>query len=494
MKKTAYIFIFLGLSTPAWVLGQSDADALRYSQTSLTGTARFVSMGGAFGALGADFSALSYNPAGIGLYRKSEFTFTPSLYTEQTTSYFQGQSGINDKSNFNFGDIGFVFAKPLSRDNATEGWKSLNFAIGYNRLNNFHTRSFYEGVNKNNSYLDYLVQGANNNGAGTPPSSLDPFYQNLAYQTYLINNPDTDRPNLYTGVIPAGGELQRRISETRGSVGEMVLSLGSNYSNRVYIGGTMGIDFLHYEENTSYQEIDKNNSIFDFNNFNLQQNIYTSGVGINFKFGMIYRATDWMRIGAAIHTPTWYSMHDDYNNTMYSNFDNGDSYAFGSPFGSYDYSLTTPFKAIGSLAFVIGKQGLISADYEYLDYSNMHFSDYYSSFTDVNNQIRYTYSSAGNIKVGGEWRFADIFAIRGGYGYYGSPFTSGYAVTGADQSMSTYSGGLGLREASYFIDFAYAYSVSHNYLQLYSLADQSVPGAINKVQTNNFMLTFGFRF
>ena len=51
---------------------QNELDALRYSNTGTGGTARSYAMANAFGALGADLSAFHINPAGLGLYRKSE--------------------------------------------------------------------------------------------------------------------------------------------------------------------------------------------------------------------------------------------------------------------------------------------------------------------------------------------------------------------------------------------------------------------------------------
>ncbi len=496
MKKISIAFIGFALSAPSFVSAQSDIDALRYSQSYLTGTARYVGLGGAFGALGADFSALSDNPGGIGLYRKSEFTFTPSITSEQSTSQFLSQAGSDNKFNFNIGNLGLVFTKPLSRDNTSDGWKSINFAIGYNRLADFNTRTSYQGVNNNNSYLDYILQGAN----GTATQNLDQFYQNLAYQTYLIDT--TYDNNHYRSVIPYAGELQRRSSETSGSSGEVVISLGANYGNRLYIGGTLGIDYLNYTENTNYQELDPNNTIPDFNSFTLAQNLITTGVGVNFKFGMIFSATDWLRLGAAVHTPTFYSMHDDYSNTMTSTFDDGTSYVWSSPQGSFDYSLATPFKAIGSAAFIIGKMGLVSADYEYVDYSNMDLSSSSipGAFFDVNNTIHQKYTATGNIKLGTEWRIATVYRVRAGYDLFGSPFASGEAIPGADQAKTAYSVGFGVRDKGFSVDLAYAYSITHDYVQEYSLFNPtnntpiSVPGAINKIETNNFLLTLGFRF
>ena len=353
---------------------------------------------------------------------------------------------------------------------------------------------------KSNSYIDNILNGDGvnagvNSGSGTPVQNLESFYQFPAFQTYLIDT-IPGNPNYYRGAIPpGGGELQRLSSETSGSSGEVVLSLGANYSNKLYIGGTLGIDFVNYTENSTYQELDPTNVIPDFNSFSLNQYVNTYGAGVNFKFGMIYSATDWLRVGAAVHTPTWYSLHDDYSNTISTVFDNGDQFSYGSPAGSFDYTLTTPFKAIGSVAFIIGKMGLVSADYEYLDYSNMRFSaDDPGTFFDVNNTIRQKYTSTGNMKVGTEWRLADIYRVRAGFDYFGSPYASGVAVSGADLAQTAVSLGFGVRDKAFSIDFGYAYSVAKNYTQQYYLSDESVPGAVNKVETNNFLMTFGFRF
>src|SRR5436190_4102106 len=111
---------------------QTDADALRYSQSSITGTARYTSMAGAFGALGGDFSAVATNPAGLGIYRSSEFTFSPSLYTNQTTSDFLGTKSTESRTNFNIPNLGLVFAKTTQGGG---GWKSWGIGLGLNRIN-----------------------------------------------------------------------------------------------------------------------------------------------------------------------------------------------------------------------------------------------------------------------------------------------------------------------------------------------------------------------
>ncbi len=162
---------------------QTDLDAFRYSQYSLTGTARFTSMGGAFTAVGGDFSSLSQNPAGMAIYRRSELTFTPSIYAGKTSSTFLGNTADDSRYNFNIANVGFVFTQPLTKNDEGEGWKSWNFGIGLNRINNFHSRSFYEGFNLDNSFTDYLAQQAQ----GVGYENLDGYYEYLGYYTYLIN-------------------------------------------------------------------------------------------------------------------------------------------------------------------------------------------------------------------------------------------------------------------------------------------------------------------
>jgi hypothetical protein len=487
MKFIDSIVLSLILIIPVRSYSQTDEDALRYSQINIAGTARYTSMGGAFGALGGDFSTLSWNPAGIAIYRTSEFTFSPSLYLEKTNSEFPGNSTNATKYNFNISNLGFVYTQKVGKDESAYGWKNWNFGFGINRINNFHTKSYYQGVNHDNSLLDYFAEHAD----GTVPENLNAFYENLPYQTYLIN-PDSN--NFYSTVIPSGGELQRRNSTTRGAITEMAISFGGKYSNKLYLGGSLGFDFLRYIEETTYEELDATNSIpGDFNNFSFNQNVTTHGVGINLKLGLIYRAADWVRLGAAFHTPTFYSMTDDFSNSMQSSFDNGDVYSQSSPAGTFDYNLTTPLRAIGSVAFIIGKTGLISADYEFVDYSSAEFDASGVGLSDVNNTIQNKYTAAGNLRIGTEWRYEN-FSFRGGYAMSGSPFNSTYKPSGADMSQNSYSLGLGIRDQDFFIDFGYILSKRTDFFQPYVLNFQGVPGVTNDIYTSNFTITLGAKF
>lgn len=486
-KKIVSFSIFLIHSLTS-VHAQTDADALRYSSGSLTGTARYSAMAGAFGALGGDFTTLSYNPAGIAIYRSSEFTFTPSVYFGNTKSTFSGQTYKDDKSNFNIGNVGLIYTKILSDDYDSPGFKNWNFGFGYNRLNDFHNRTFYQGNNPFNSMLDHFAE----NATGTDPDFLDPFFEDLAYNAYMIN-PDAN--NNYTGVIPDGKEIQRRSSETKGSMGETVFTFGSNYSNKLYAGLTFGFKNIRYVETSVYEEFDPDTAIPYFNRFNFIQDITTTGFGFDMKFGLIFRPTDLVRIGGAIETPTWYGMHDNYINSMTGYLDTGNvqNYPALSPDGFYDYDLTTPFKARGSLAFIFGKNGLLSGDYEYSNYGDAEFYAGGAIFSDVNYLIQRKYKGVHTVRVGTEWLFESI-SLRGGASYTSSPMNDVYISEGSDFSKMSYSGGIGFREKNLFADLSYVYTSSDEYFQPYSLQNEEVPGVKSKIINSNFLLTFGVKF
>ena len=469
---------------------QTDVDALRYSQMFPGGTARSMAMGDAFGALGGDFSCLSMNPAGIGLFRKNEFTFTPSILDMRTSSTYLGQTSDAAKYNFNISNIGYV-SNHLVRGANPEGWQNWNFGIGYNRTNSFNTNVNFTGVNNSNSLLDYFIQ----QGSGTTPGNIEntyPFDAGLAYATYLINPKGNDSTN-YLSVLPNHGEIQKMNINTTGSMGEMVISLGGNFANKLYFGATLGIDFLNYNENSMYSETNDHATYPDFKEFDLNRTLNTTGTGVNLKMGMIYRANNFIRFGLAVHTPTFYSMHDDYSASMTSKFDTA-TYSMQPSTGSFDYNLTTPLRVIGSIAFIVGQHGVISGDYEFVDYSSAMLSDNANDFSDVNQTILTKYNGASNIRLGTEWKFGGI-SLRAGYALYGSPFSSNATPpNSANMTTTNYSIGLGVRDRELSLDFGYVYSISKQYYLPYSLSDQPVQGSINTFQNNIFVMTIGYRF
>src|SRR5688572_2230894 len=289
---------------------QNEVDALRYSYTGFGGTARFGAMAGSFGALGGDFSSLSTNPAGIAIYRKGELTFTPSLFHQTTSSTYYGGTAVDDKYNFNFNNIGIVLAATDDGEKAL--WKGIALGFGYNRLANYNNRIYFEGKNDQSSLLDVFWANAQNE---TEIDNLDPFGSQLAFYVGVIDT--TSAGNYYT-VIPNYGSKQTMSMDIRGSLGETVISLGGNYMDKLYIGGTFSFPNVKYSQESTFTESVENDSVYGFQNYSYNSYLSTRGSGFGFKFGMIYRPADWIRIGGAVHTPTVLRLNDSYSNDMTS--------------------------------------------------------------------------------------------------------------------------------------------------------------------------------
>lgn len=482
MKKRHFLVLSMGLLCALHGYSQNDIDAMRYSQLTFGGTARFNSMAGSMGALGGDISTLSFNPAGIGIFRKSELSISPSVFFQGTSSTYRNVNSSDSRLNFNLGNIGLVATFKL-RDTAS-GWRSLNFGFGYNRTNNFYNRVSINGNNTTSSLLDTYVADAN----GQNPSSFDAFSTDLAYQTYLINPISKTDTTHYNHVIKHYGERQSKSIESKGSMGETDLSFGGNYRDVFFVGASLGIVNARYSEDFVYSETDEKDTIKGFKSFTLKQFLDSKGSGINFKLGVIVKATDWLRLGAAIHTPTRISMNDIYSNSMKSDVEKY-KYEAASPEGNFNYSIITPFRAMGSVGFIINKFGLLNVDYEYVNYKNARLTSSPNVFGDVNTYIRNQYTSAQNLRIGGEVRF-DPICFRAGYALYGSPFKSGL---NEKANRTSYTAGIGYRKNVFFVDFAFVYNTHTDYSYLY---DPFFNDAVvkNKYVSNSYVLTLGLRF
>ncbi|MDF2435707.1 MAG: hypothetical protein K0Q95_83 [Bacteroidota bacterium] len=482
MKKIIFTGGF-GLLCSIFSFAQNDIDAMRYSQTTFGGTARFNSMAGSMGAIGGDFSTLSFNPAGIGVFRRSEFSFTaPSLVYKNTSSSYLGKNAGDTKLSVNIGNIGLVGTIVLK--DTSSGWKSVNIGVGYNRTNDFNYRMDITGNNKESSLLDVFAADANNT---VDPDKFDGFSTGLAWTTYLINPSFLDTTQ-YDHVIYNYGQTQRKTVESSGHMGEFTASFGGNYKEKLMVGATVGLIKARYEEESNYQEYDEFDSIQYFESFNYVNKLSSVGTGVNVKLGMIVKPNDWLRLGLAFHTPgaIWFSDH--YSSTMNSDLEDGYTYADSSQDGSFRYSVITPYRAIASAGFIINKTALINIDYEYVDYSTAQLNSHPNVFTDVNSGIRSKYKATGNLRVGGEVRL-DPIALRAGYAMYGSPFRNGDNSTAF---RSSYTAGIGYRLNHFFMDFAY---VLGKYSETSYLYD---PGISKPVRSNyrssSFILSLGFRW
>lgn len=478
MKKIFAILTAIIVSSALYA--QNENDALRYSLINYGGTARFAGMSGAYGAVGADFSSLSQNPGGIALYRKSEFTITPVLSSNNTASNYLGTSVSDSRTTMYLGNVGYVFSQNLKGQAGP--LVNIQFGFGVNQLARFNNRMTISGFNNNNSFLTPYVDEVNYTGAS--PNDWDDFGVGLAYDVNLIYYDSTNMR--WAADMEYGGIQQTKSVETQGSMNETVLSAGANIADKLFLGITFAFPFIRYEEYSVYTENDTKDLNSYFNSFKRNEYLYTRGTGFNFKAGFIFMPVEFIRIGGAIHTPTnFYNMSDSYHTTMNSYFSGSEDYYEDSPSGYFEYELETPLRAMGSVAVLLGKYGLISADYEYIDYSDASMQAYDYSFSEENSAIKTQYTASNNLRLGAELK-AGIMAFRGGYSFSESPFRD----SGKTGERNGYSFGIGVREKGYFADFSYNHSNTETNYYLYGTA----PAANNRLRTNAYSLTLGFRF
>ncbi|MEI8114320.1 MAG: hypothetical protein WCI54_11855 [Bacteroidia bacterium] len=501
MKKLVYTVSIVLL---AWsTFAQDLTDALRYSNYHISGTARSTAMGNAFGALGGDFSSLSINPAGAAVYRSGEFTFTSSVGKSSVDGNYlnNGSTATDSRYTGSINNIGYVTTIPTGANSET-GLVSLSFGMGFNRLGGFSANMLAEGSNTNSSLLKYFTNNANN--PYTTPDNLDPYYERLAWDTYLLNYDDQNKQ--YFNDISDNGYKQsvRKTTQREGHINEYLLAFAANFNHKLYIGGTLGIHDVYFKENASLMEFDANNNIPYFNDFNFNTSLSTSGYGFNVKLGAIYKPTTNLRLGLAIHTPTFYNLHDTYNSGMNSSItyvSDGKTEKYSAKpdkAGIYDYAVSTPLKIVFSGAYVIGKSGLISVDYEVVDYSTAKLnkgSDGYDFF-DQNAEIKKAYRMVGNLHVGGEFRVDKNFSLRAGYENYPNAFNTSYLDSRSqhiDKPYSTISGGFGFKQGSFFFDAALQHVIDQQSIKLYpdANANEMIQYSTNQ---NNLIFTLGYKF
>lgn len=496
MKRIS-ILILAVLSVFTGVKAQNVDDALRYSQIFYGGTARFMSMGGAFTALGGDISTLGQNPAGIGVFRASELTISPQLFNIKTTAGFNGK--MSDKlSNFNLSQIGLV-SNIISNNNET-GLITLNIGYSFNRTNNLNQSILIKGVNNTSSMADYWAALGNQDGGkyfqdlkGAEENAFDAWVMDTitgsggySYGTAFSNYGDNP-PSKY-------GQTVRRLISNEGSLGEHQISIGGNYSNKLFFGATLGITKLNYTSHYEHLETVNTPLASNLQNFTYTDHFEDKGTGYSLKFGAIYKPVDAVRIGLAFHSPTWYKINEYYYNDLTSSFTDGGKYEFATTASRFGYALSTPYRVLAGIGVQIRKVALLSADYEFVDYSTARFSDYGDTYdySVKNMAIKNSLKSANNVRLGAEVRLSQLY-LRGGYGYYGKAFKAGEDNSNLD--YSSLSVGAGFREQNISLDFAFTH---FTYSQDYSLypVDLNVNSAVANLNTmkNMFTFTLGYKF
>ncbi len=501
MKKI--IFLTLIIACHLFANAQTADDALRYSLTKYNSTARSAAMGGAFGALGGDFSSISINPAGLGVYRSAELTLSSNIRMSKA----ENNGFEEEKLSFTIDNLGAVFV--FNENTSQTGWQGINLAFGYNALNNFNTRSISRVDDSANSMTDAWDLEAFPNVV-----NLNEFSAGLAAETELIGFYDSDE--YLSTVLSRENDSydyvrQRKFIKEEGYQGEYVFAVGTNYSNKLYLGLSLGVQHIYYKSRSDYSENTLEGSTSKLNNFNYYEFLKNTGDGVNLKLGLIYKPTDNLRLGIAYHSPTYFNMREKYYANLYADYAadaNGNpeyNLTSLSPINEYEYDLRTPSRTILSGAYIFGKRAILSIDYEYVDYSNAKFSEGEFGnindreyFDEVNMIIKDSYKSTYNLKIGGEYRVNSNVSLRAGYALYNSPYEKGTINENSD--LKLLSGGVGFRQGNFFLDLAYVNTRYSEYSAYYSIFAEDpqydVISEIVKVKNNfnDFKITFGVKF
>jgi len=463
MNSKASILALILLSVlPSLVLAQNENDVLRYSQDLPGGSARSIALAGAIGAMGADLGAAQTNPAGLGLYRTSELVFSPSMEFNNTSTNHFGTVSDENRSRFAISNLGFLINYGPKENSK---WKGSSFGLEFDRTRSFHWDSRARADGLNTSLTDQFLANAN----GVPAANLNSFVEGLAFDAFVLDpHPDTAlaNQNIYvTTFSPNSSFDQDQFIRTRGSTSNTNLFFAANHNHRFFIGASVGIVSGKYESTLIHREntTDPNS---DLQSYEFREDLVTSASGVNFKLGFLYRVGESWRIGAAVHTPTGWSLNDTYLTEVSSEFGNGDSFRVLSDEAPFAYRVSTPWKYLLSSAYVFGKRGLITAEYEYNDLRSGRLKESSSSidindFELENNQVRSRFNAVQSLRMGIEWRVGLIY-FRGGYGFAADAFNENDVQHGED--LQILAGGLGYRKQRLSLDLGIQrYTRSNNF-------------------------------
>lgn len=472
----------------------------------LNGTARYVGMGGAMEALGADISVINSNPAGIGLFRRSSGSVSFGLVSQDGASSFK----YGNKTNASFDQAGFVYSMRDGRRTF------INFGFNYHKSKNFdYILNAASGLNGASQHkLSYMKALANENnldktssgwrGKFAYTSQLD----NLYYNTLMMTSSDGFFYN-------DASRYEFGRAET-GYIGEYNFNTSANVNDRVYLGVTIGIHDVHYTGHSLYNEalVNLNNQTAGDITVNDERRI--TGTGYNASFGIIFRLVDAspFRIGLSVTTPTLYDLKTSnytylINNTKadgggklqgdYPNYTTGES---------YEFKLFTPWKFGVSLGHTVGNYLALGASYEYADYSRLdtrvndgydvdYWGDVYehsSSDEPMNRHTRETLKAVSTLKIGAEAKVMPNLAVRAGYNYvspmfkkegykdgnidsYGSNYSSATDYTNWE-ATNRYTVGVGYTLGKMSFDLAYQYAQTNGKFHPFadSYLDYTYPG------------------
>lgn len=547
MKKILSIMTAAMLGTA--VSAQETYDNAQLATKDLNGTARYVGMGGAMEALGADLSTIGTNPAGIGMFRRSMVAGSFGFNSQQDAKSF----GNANKTNMSFDQVGFVYSMRSGRHSM------LNFGFNYTKSKNFDQILTAAG-RLNNASQNKLSAMKNANGVYTLQdknnglvsnsgaySQADYLYSNVLFNHYkepAENKPaDPTNAGLKDGVIvydntglpvyynATGYDFGRY---TTGYIGQYDFNVSGNSNDRFYWGFTVGIYDVHYNSSSLYSEslVDGGKAIGDVA-MNDERKI--TGTGFDVKAGLIFRPAEEspFRIGLYVHTPTWY----DLTTRNYTVLNNNTNEAYGSTergksSESYDFKFYTPWRFGVSLGHTVGNYLALGATYEYADYTTNDIRvndggevDYWGNYYETSSRdeamkqnIKNSLKGVHTVKVGMEFKPEKNFAVRLGYNYQSAMYNKNGFKDGSLESYGTYyasttdytnwkdthrfTAGVGYNYGKFSFDLAYLYSQTNgDFYPFMSYVDNSEPKFDNvcdavKVSNkrNQLLFTVGYKF
>lgn len=527
---------------------QETYESAKLINEDLNGTARYVGMGGAMEALGADISTMSSNPAGIGLFRRSSVSASAGLVSQNGAEDFADTK----KTNLSFDQVGFVYNMKSSRRSY------VNFGFNYHKSKNFDqilsAAAQLNGASQNKlSYVKgaagvfddvrygttdsygHFQQGTpgNGDGAWTGVNSYGKSY----YESQAFNQADYLYYNVFlvdNSTSTAYYEDATAYDMTRGShgyIGEYDFNLSGNSKDRFYWGVTFGLHDVHYNDISAYAEtLDAS----DGGTTVLADERRITGTGFDIKAGIIFRpvATSPFRVGLYVHTPTWYDLTTTSTTALAYSSQTGS--ASGLISDSYDFKFFTPWKFGVSLGHTIGTNIALGATYEYSDYSTAdnrindggYYDDwgafYESSSSDeaMNDNVKKVLRGVSTLKVGMEYKPTSDLALRVGYNYVSPQYSSDGYKDGTIESYGNYyssttdytnwkatnrlTAGVGYNYKHWVFDLAYQYSRTQGdfypFMSYYpdQNDDQSLTNEGSGCKVNNIrqqlILTVGYRF
>lgn len=424
MKKTLFFVAALVFGFGAQAQDTYLNNMLVNGTGDLYGTSRYVGMGGAMGALGADLSTMSFNPAGIALYRRSDISITAGALWNQDGS----RIGSNSKGTFD--QAGGVFASRPSGN--------TNFVFGFNYQKKINYNSAFDivggklnGLSQMDLLADLVNYGydARYNLAGL---ALNPYNDPL--ESYLSY--DAANPHYYNMYRAKEFDADYHFS---GSLNSYDLDFAFNHKDRIYVGFDMGFESLSFDAFTRYSEWNDPTAADPVpGDYTLNNDIQVTGWGFNMKFGIIARPFEEspFRIGLAVETPTWYRLR---NSTLFDLYDD-----FAAASGTIakvrsdqiesimNYRLTTPWRVRASMGSTIGNYLAWDVDYEVANWSGM--SQKYENTDDyrMTQHVNRNLATMHLLKVGVEGKLSKSFALRAGYNYASAPMTENVSFDQCD--------------------------------------------------------------